>query len=105
MTGTALHPAVAELLAFEVGYLSPQDRAAAPGIQLLAPSSRPCIRVAFDLYGGILDEVERAGDQVLVRRVAVPRHRRLRVAGRHLLPARAAARAERQVTITTPGGR
>jgi phytoene synthase len=98
-------PAVAELLAFEVGRAKAHYRAAAPGIGLLAPSSRPCVQVAFDLYGGILDEVEQAGDQVLARRVAVPRHRRLQVAGRHLLAARAAARAERRVSVTTPGAR
>ena len=98
-------PAVAELLAFEVERARAHYRAAAPGIRLLAPSSRPCVQVAFDLYGGILDEVEQAGDQVLARRVAVPRHRRLQVAGRHLLAARAAARAERQVSVTTPGAR
>jgi 15-cis-phytoene synthase len=98
-------PAVAELLAFEVEWARAHYRAAAPGIRLLAPSSRPCVQVAFDLYGGILDQLERAGDQVLARRVAVPGHRRLRVAGRHLLAARAAARAERRVSVTTPGAR
>jgi phytoene synthase len=96
-------PAVRALLAFEVERARAHYRAAAPGIELLAPSSRPCIQVAFDLYGGILDEVERAGYQVLDRRVAVPRARRLGVAGRHLLAARAAARAERRVSVTTPG--
>jgi 15-cis-phytoene synthase len=98
-------PAVAELLAFEVERARAHYRAAEPGIDLLAPSSRPCIRVAFDLYGGILDEVERAGYQVLARRVRVPRHRRLGVAGRHLIAARSAARAERRVSVTTPGAR
>ena len=98
-------PAVAELLAFEVERARAHYRAAAPGIRLLAPSSRPCVQVAFDLYGGILDQLERAGDQVLARRVAVPGHRRLRVAGRHLLAARAAARAERRVSVPTPGAR
>jgi phytoene synthase len=98
-------PRVAELLAFEVERARAHYRAAEPGIELLAPSSRPCIRVAFDLYGGILDEVERAGYQVLARRVRVPRHRRLGVAGRRLIAARAAARAERRVSVTTPGAR
>jgi phytoene synthase len=98
-------PAVQGLLAFEVERARAHYRAAAPGIGLLAPSSRPCVQVAFDLYGGILDEVEHAGYQVLHRRVAVPRHRRLGVAGRHLLAARAAARAERRVSVTTPGAR
>ena len=98
-------PAVAELLAFEVERARAHYRAARPGIELLAPSSRPCIRVAFELYGGILDEVERAGYQVLDRRVRVPRHRRLGVAGRHWVAARTAARAERRVSVTTPGAR
>jgi 15-cis-phytoene synthase len=98
-------PAVRALLAFEVGRARAHYRAAEPGIELLAPSSRPCIRVAFDLYSGILEEVERAGYQVLDRRVRVPRHRRLGVAGRHWAAARAAARAERRVSVTTPGAR
>jgi phytoene synthase len=98
-------PAVRALLAFEVERARAHYRAAEPGIALLAPSSRPCIRVAFDLYQGILDEVERAGYQVLDRRVRVPRHRRLQVASRQLLAARAAARAEHRVSVTTPGAR
>jgi 15-cis-phytoene synthase len=98
-------PAVRALVAFEVERARVHYRAAEPGIDLLAPSSRPCIRVAFDLYGGILDEIERAGYQVLDRRVGVPRHRRLGVAGRQLLAARGAARAERQVSVATPGAR
>ena len=98
-------PAVAELLAFEVERARAHYAAAEPGIELLAPSSRPCVRVAFELYGGILDEVERAGYQVLDRRVRVPRHRRLGVAGRHWAAARTAARAERRVSVTTPGAR
>jgi 15-cis-phytoene synthase len=105
LAGASASPRVAELLAFEVERARAHYRAAEPGIGLLAPSSRPCIRVAFDLYGGILDEVERAGYQVLARRVRVPRHRRLGVAGRHLIAARAAARAERRVSVTTPGAR
>jgi 15-cis-phytoene synthase len=95
--------AVRELLAFEVQRARGHYAAAEPGIALLVPSSRPCVRVAFDLYGGILEEVERAGYQVLDRRVRVPRHRRLHLAGRHWAAARAAARAERRVSVPTPG--
>jgi len=103
LAATAASPAVRALLAFEIDRARAHYAAAAPGIDLLAPSSRPCIRVAFDLYGGILDEVERAGYQVLDRRVRVPPRRRLQVAGRQLLAARAASRAERRVSVTTPG--
>ena len=105
LAATTASPAVRALLAFEVDRARAHYAAAEPGIDLLAPSSRPCIRVAFDLYGGILDEVERAGYQVLDRRVRVPRHRRLQVAGRQLLAARTAARAERRVSVITPGAR
>jgi len=105
LAAAATTPAVRDLIAFEVERARAHYRAAEPGIELLAPSSRPCIRVAFDLYGGILDEVERAGYQVLDRRVAVPRRRRLGVAGRQLVAARTAARAERHVSVTTPGAR
>jgi 15-cis-phytoene synthase len=96
-------PAVADLLAFEVERARAHYRAAEPGVGLLAPSSRPCIRAASALYGGILDEVERAGYQVLRDRVRVPRRRRLAVAGRHWAAARVAAQVERRVSVAAPG--
>jgi 15-cis-phytoene synthase len=96
-------PAVRELLAFEIARARAHYAAAEPGIGLLVASSRPCVRVALELYQAILAEIEQAGYQVLDHRVTVPRRRRLQVAGRHLMAARAAARAERQVSVTTPG--
>jgi 15-cis-phytoene synthase len=105
LAATQATRAVRALLAFEVTRARAHYRAAEPGIELLVPSSRPCIRVAFELYGGILDEIERAGYRVLGRRVRVPRHRRLGVAGRHWVAARTAARAERRVSVATPGAR
>ena len=103
LAGGPAGPAVRELVAFEVARARAHYAAAEPGIALLVPSSRPCIRVALELYAGILTEVEGAGYQVLDRRVAVPRHRRLQVAGRHWAAARVAARTERRVSVTTPG--
>ncbi|MET7287399.1 phytoene/squalene synthase family protein [Streptomyces sp. NPDC005573] len=55
-------------------------RQAAPGLAMLDPLSRPCIRTAFVLYGGILDAVARDGYAVLHRRAVVPRRRRALVA-------------------------
>ncbi|MCA1677331.1 MAG: phytoene/squalene synthase family protein, partial [Actinobacteria bacterium] len=55
-------------------------RRAAPGIPMLAPVSRACVATAFTLYGGILDEIEAAGYDVLTHRVVVPKRRRLAVA-------------------------
>ncbi len=85
-------PQVAELLAFEVARTRALYLRAEPGIDLLHPTSRDCIRTAFGLYGGILDEVERADYRVLDRRVSVPLTRRLAVAAPGLLRARLARR-------------
>jgi phytoene synthase len=73
-------PNVVDLLRFEVERTRALYAAAEPGIDLLHPTSRDCIRTAFLLYGGILDAVEQAGYQVLDRRVSVPLRRRLAVA-------------------------
>jgi phytoene synthase len=64
------------------------------GIRLLAPESRECVWLAWRLYGGILDAVERADYQVLDRRVAVGLSRRAAAA----LPALVRARRTRTAT-------
>ncbi|WP_069169933.1 phytoene/squalene synthase family protein [Streptomyces griseus] len=75
-------------------------RQALPGLALLAPVSRPCIRTAFVLYSGILDAIEADGYAVLHRRAVVPRRRRAAVA----LDGLVRALATRAVT-PGPGGR
>ncbi|WP_149182558.1 phytoene/squalene synthase family protein [Streptomyces sp. TRM49041] len=60
-------------------------RRAAPGIPMLDPVSRPCIRTAFVLYGGILGAVATDGYAVLHRRAVVPRRRRALLAADGLL--------------------
>ncbi|MGJ5749806.1 phytoene synthase [Streptomyces puniciscabiei] len=55
-------------------------RAAMPGVAMLEPVARPCIRTAAVLYGGILDAVARDGYAVLHRRSVVQRRRRAVVA-------------------------
>jgi phytoene synthase len=77
--------AVRRLLRHEVGRAKEILRAAAPGVRLLHPTSQDCMRTAARLYGGILDEIEKADYQVLDRRVAVGTPRRLAVAGAALL--------------------
>ncbi|WP_254811218.1 phytoene/squalene synthase family protein [Streptomyces cavourensis] len=74
-------------------------RDALPGIAMLDPVSRPCIRTAFVLYSGILDAIEADGYTVLHRRSVVPRRRRAVVALDGLVRAVAARRAHRR----TPG--
>ncbi|WP_399881854.1 phytoene/squalene synthase family protein [Streptomyces sp. BBFR51] len=51
-------------------------REAEPGIAMLDPRVRPCIRTAFTLYGGILDAIAEQGYAVLHRRAVVSRRRR-----------------------------
>jgi phytoene synthase len=71
---------VRELIAFEVHRAREHYRRAAPGIALLSPASQPCIRTAYRLYGGILDEIVAAGYDVFTRRATVPTAKRLAVA-------------------------
>lgn len=73
-------PRVRRAMAYLVARTRAIYRRAAPGIPMLAPVSRACVATAFQLYGGILDEIEAADYHVLSRRVAVPGHRRLVVA-------------------------
>jgi phytoene synthase len=75
---------VRELIAFEVDRAREHYRRAAPGIALLSPGSQPCIRTAYQLYGGILDEIVAAGHDVCTRRATVPVAKRLAVAARNL---------------------
>lgn len=78
---------VRRLLAYEVARTRELLRAAEPGVRLLHPTSRDCVRTAMTLYGGILDAVERADYQVLDRRVSVGIGRRVAVAGGGLVRA------------------
>jgi phytoene synthase len=83
---------IRRLLAYEIARTRELYRAAEPGIRLLHPTSRDCIRTALRLYGGILDEVERADYRVLDRRVSVGLPRRVAAAGPGLARAYAARR-------------
>ncbi|WP_046732902.1 phytoene/squalene synthase family protein [Streptomyces humi] len=77
-------------------------RRAAPGVPMLDPVARPCIRTAFVLYGGILDAVAADGWAVLTRRAAVPRRRRALVAADGLLRVTAARLAARREPAAPP---
>jgi phytoene synthase len=89
-------PMVRELLRFEIERTRALYAFAEPGIAMLHPTSRDCVRTAFELYREILDAVERAGYQVLTQRLAVPMTRRLAVALPRLRGARAARREQRR---------
>jgi 15-cis-phytoene synthase len=89
-------PHVKNLIRYEVSVARDHYRRAAPGIPLLNPGSQACMRTAFRLYGGILDEVEAADYDVFARRATVPDRRRAAVALRSL--------ATRPGTPITVGG-
>ncbi|MFF7679005.1 phytoene/squalene synthase family protein [Actinacidiphila glaucinigra] len=55
-------------------------RHAAPGVDMLDPVARPCIRTAFTLYRDILAAIADDGYASVHRRAIVPRRRRARVA-------------------------
>ncbi|SCE70384.1 phytoene synthase [Micromonospora purpureochromogenes] len=78
-------PRIRDLIGYEVTRAQAHYEAAAPGITLLSPASQACMRTAYALYGGILDEVAAQGYDVFARRALVPQRRRLAVAARALL--------------------
>jgi phytoene synthase len=79
------NPKVKSLIAYEVSRARRHYALAAPGIPLLEPASQACMRTAYQLYGGILAEVEAADHDVFARRATVPNRRRAAVAVRSIL--------------------
>jgi len=102
LEGGVTTPGLRELLAFQARRTRDHYARAEEGFDMLTPSSRPCIRAAFELYGGILDRIEAARYDVLGARIVVPRRRRLSIFARHLLAASSADRAERRVIVEIP---
>ena len=70
------------MLASEIDRTRAIYRRAEPGIAMLAPGARGCVRVAYQLYGDIMTAVERADYQVFGPRIRVSRRRRAQIAGR-----------------------
>jgi phytoene synthase len=71
---------VRQLLRFQVARVRTLEQQARPGIDLLHPTSRPCIDAARTLYCGIVDAVEQIDYQVFDQRATVGNSRRLAVA-------------------------
>ncbi|MFJ7217988.1 phytoene/squalene synthase family protein [Amycolatopsis sp. NPDC098790] len=93
-----LDPAVRRGLADQVAATRRVYAEAQPGIAMLHPASRPCVRTAYVLYGGILDRIEALGYNVFAGRARVPRHRRLTAACEALVRAQWARRRHPAVT-------
>lgn len=101
-TGSA--PArIRALIEYEVTRAQAHYRAAAAGIPLLDPTSQACIRAAYLLYGGILDEIAANGYDVFARRAVVPRRRRAQLALRALLAAPGTPMAVPGPSVAVPG--
>jgi 15-cis-phytoene synthase len=77
-------PAVRRLVAFEIERARAHYRAALPGLAVLPTRSRRCVRLAYAVYGGILDRIEQAGCDVLAGRAVVPRRQRAAAVVREL---------------------
>jgi 15-cis-phytoene synthase len=86
---------IRNLLAWEIERAREHYVRAAPGIDLVHPTSRDCLRTAFTLYRGILDEIERADYDVFSRRVQVGLGRRAAVGLSGLRGSWAARRGDR----------
>ncbi|TAM88186.1 MAG: phytoene/squalene synthase family protein [Jatrophihabitans sp.] len=70
---------IRNLLAWEIERARGLYREAAAGVDLVHPTSQPCLRTALTLYGEILDGIEERDYDVFSGRVAVPAARRLSV--------------------------
>ena len=70
---------IRNLLAWEIERARGLYREADPGIELVHPTSRDCLRTARTLYSEILDEIERRDYDVFSGRVFVPPRRRAAV--------------------------
>jgi len=88
-----LTPEIIQALKFQIARVRQLQAQAAPGIDLLHATSRPCIRAASELYCGIVDEVETIGYDIFNKRAKTSTARRLRVAGKAYIQALSARRA------------
>jgi 15-cis-phytoene synthase len=79
LTGTIDENFIA-LMKFQIARVRRMYEEAAPGIDLLAPSSRFTVRLAFLCYRRILNEIERNGYDVFTRRAFVPMRAKLATA-------------------------
>lgn len=91
---------IRNLLAWEIERARSLYRQADPGIDMVHPTSRNCLRTARTLYSEILDEIERRDYDVFSDRVFVPGRRRAAVG----LAGLRGSWAARRGAPTTPTG-
>jgi phytoene synthase len=76
LAATSASPAVRRLVAFEIERARAHYRSALPGLAVLPPRSRRCVRLASVVYGEILNRIEQADCDILAGRAVVPRRQR-----------------------------
>lgn len=86
---------IRNLLAAEIARTRDLYLRAVPGIELVHPTSRDCLRTAVALYSRILDEIEAADYNVFRGRLSVPIARRAGVAAHGLVGALVARHFDR----------
>ena len=84
LAAASASPAVRRLVAFEIERARAHYRDALPGLTVLPARSRRCVRLAYAVYGGILDRIEQGGCDVLDGRAVVPRRQRAAAVAREL---------------------
>ena len=84
LAAASASPAVRRLVAFEIGRARAHYRDALPGLTALPARSRRCVRLAYVVYGGILDRIEQGGCDVLAGRAVVPGRQRAVAVAREL---------------------
>lgn len=76
------------LMEFQAARAKSLYKAAEPGISMLDARGRFAIRIAADVYAGILDQIEKGGYDVFERRAFVPKSRKYWITARAMaLPA------------------
>jgi 15-cis-phytoene synthase len=95
---------IRNLLAWEIERARGLYAEALPGIELVDPTSRDCLRAAATLYGEILDEIEAADYDVFSGRVHVGLARRAAVGLSGARRSLAARRSARSAARPTPTG-
>jgi phytoene synthase len=83
-----LTPEIKNALKDQIARVRKLQQEATPGINLLNPVARECIKAASELYCGIVDEVEKIEYQIFDKRAKTSLYRRMKVAAPALVRAK-----------------
>jgi phytoene synthase len=83
-----LTPEIKNALKDQIARVRKLQQEATPGITMLNPVARECIKAASELYCGIVDEVEKIEYQIFDKRAKTSLYRRMKVAAPALVRAK-----------------